>query len=715
LLADRQKRLDEAFKMFGLNTAEALGRISPELHKSIQGLQTLADELAYTSDSSEAKLMAMEQAVGSLIEKAKNSTDIAVLTANIERMAASGQLSAEAVKRLTTELQAQKEKIEQYTPGINSLSEAYKTLGIAAPDALKKTADETKAAYEKLVAHNAELEKQPQTLVQIAVASEGVKKAIGNVFTDGKEQAADYVQWLQIAIANLKTAQAEALKLKDGTAEGEAAYTAKMNELNASLQTAQGELKKTQDSMAGVGESAKQAAIPLATIQEAFLKYAETAIKANGGVADSALLTKAAQLGLKDSVIAIEQAAIQSSPAMQNLEAKYKAAGEAAKQESDAVKRSADAHVSAAKAALDNAKAKGDENEISRAAAVLSQAEADAAYALAKAKYAEAEAAAAYAAEVERALVLDGVKSEADQRAIADANAKADALRDEASAQAQAADEAQDAANAATESASKVVTATSNASGAVAGLSKSAGVAWQSMAAQAGASADLIRDYGDIMIGVFDSASERASKIFSSSSFRDPYAGIGGAMIAAASAAKALDDQIAKLKDTGTDSLTSLMAENLELKGDFAGAAQLREDALINEIEINIQLAKLEAQRYELEKGETSNVIAAFNEKVTILEKELSLTKENIALKKKAAKEAEDQRKADEAAAKAEQTRRANEPTKPATAQQAPAVDTKAIAEAIKVTPTVTVYLDSKQIAAQVQTAIKDNNRRGMN
>lgn len=111
-------------------------------------MQTLVAELDRTVDSPIAKMQALEKAVGTLIEKAKTSTDLEALAANIEAMGKKGEISADGLKRLQDQLRNQRVEIEKTIPGMQSLLEMYDKFGIVSQESLNKAAKEAKELYE---------------------------------------------------------------------------------------------------------------------------------------------------------------------------------------------------------------------------------------------------------------------------------------------------------------------------------------------------------------------------------------------------------------------------------------------------------------------------------------------------------------------------------------------------------------------------------------
>ncbi|TQV62517.1 MAG: tape measure protein, partial [Halothiobacillaceae bacterium] len=304
--------LAASFQRLGLTAETALGRISPAAGEAIASLDGIRSAVANTADSGAAKMQALEQAVGAALGKADTLAAVEALRGRIEAMGQAGELSAAGMQRLNDQMGDQARKIEQSIPGIQSMAEAYKQLGITAMSEMQKAADANLAAFEALKAGKA----------------------------------------------------------------------------------------------------------PLADLQAGFMAYAASAIRANSGVADSALLAQAGVLGLRDEVVRIEADAIQSSEAMHRVEASYKASADAAQRQAQAIQQSAAANVAATKAALEAAKARGDEVEIARAAIQLAQAEAQAARDVAAAKQIEADAAWMKVEAVKVELMQDGLLTEADMQVV---------------------------------------------------------------------------------------------------------------------------------------------------------------------------------------------------------------------------------------------------------------------------------------------------------
>jgi len=91
----------------------------------------------------------------------------------VKSLGAEGKLSGQ---QLADALEQAKRKADELIPGIQSVEEAYKTLGITSQAEMQKTADSAKAAYEQIKAGGASLTDQAaawKAYAEKAIAANG--------------------------------------------------------------------------------------------------------------------------------------------------------------------------------------------------------------------------------------------------------------------------------------------------------------------------------------------------------------------------------------------------------------------------------------------------------------------------------------------------------------------------------------------------------------
>ena len=90
---------------------------------------------------------ALSATFATLTERASNRAELDALVSRVEALGKAGELSGQQV---TAALEAIKAKTDQLTPGINSVAEAYKALGITSQAELAKAANAAREAFEVL-------------------------------------------------------------------------------------------------------------------------------------------------------------------------------------------------------------------------------------------------------------------------------------------------------------------------------------------------------------------------------------------------------------------------------------------------------------------------------------------------------------------------------------------------------------------------------------
>ena len=136
---------DAGLTGMGVNADAALGRVSGAVTRSIGDLDSLAKAARESGMGTEQAARAMEMAFAAAVPKANSLEGIAALEAKLKDLQASGLLGAAGVERMSAALRAQGAEIAAQIPGINSVAEALKQLGVkpqAELDALARSARE---------------------------------------------------------------------------------------------------------------------------------------------------------------------------------------------------------------------------------------------------------------------------------------------------------------------------------------------------------------------------------------------------------------------------------------------------------------------------------------------------------------------------------------------------------------------------------------------
>jgi len=159
--------LTESFKRLGMNADRELGRISPAAMAAIDSL----DAIRATIDSAAVDGEQRMQALGNAITQAIGSADtLAAAEAIRERIEAMGKSGELAGQQLEQAMIAVKGHIDELTPGINSVEEALKKLGITSQATLKQMAEDTRDAYLVIRDSTAATEEKRQAWIKMAEA-----------------------------------------------------------------------------------------------------------------------------------------------------------------------------------------------------------------------------------------------------------------------------------------------------------------------------------------------------------------------------------------------------------------------------------------------------------------------------------------------------------------------------------------------------------------
>ena len=525
--------LGESFKRLGVNAAQAMGRVSEGAQQAIDSVALVADGVKTAGLSAEDAARAIELAFESAVPKADSLQAVELLAQRLEAVAASGQLGADGLERMRAALERQRQVVEDQLPGIQSLEEAYRKLGVTSRSELQRMADEARQAWERI-----------------------------------------------------------------------------KGDVNASV-----EIKR-----------------------QAWQKMAEAVIAANNGVADAALKAEAAQLGLKIEVDASGKAVVKSAQdaaaaareqAKAQQEVMRAIQAKAALQQAELALQAAGVRLSMEqqRAMLEAARARGDEKAVMAAQNEMRRLEIELTRINAEAKRAEAEAAMAAAqARKNEALAAGeyyGAKQQEIDAAIKAAEAKAkeaEIAEHAAAAQQRAAAAAEGAGEKAAEGAEKAREAHEQAAQAIE-------FTWLSAATQVSRHADEAARHAEDMAGSM-------AKYFGAGMSWGMYIGAWNSYYGElrrlaedyAQTLERLDAQQQALEQRNSGAargVDELRMRLLELNGSEEEVAQARAQRERAEVERQIQLAQLEAERASV-RGDHA-AAQRFAEETALLREQLAL------------------------------------------------------------------------------------------
>lgn len=149
--------LSASFQKLGIVAETALGQISPAAEEAIGNLKIIQQTLSDSSLDGVTKMRALEVAIKGALANADTTTAVDALATEIKSLADSGKLSAEQLARLNQELEKQKQLTTESLPGIQSVEEGMKQLGLTSQAEMKKSAEEMKNVFAQLEAMKAPL------------------------------------------------------------------------------------------------------------------------------------------------------------------------------------------------------------------------------------------------------------------------------------------------------------------------------------------------------------------------------------------------------------------------------------------------------------------------------------------------------------------------------------------------------------------------------
>ena len=180
--AANEQILGASFERLGVNAAQALGRISSGAQEAINTVDLVADAAAAAGVKTEQAARAIEMAFTAAIPRADSLEAIAELEKQLKALGAAGKISAEGVQRTQAALDRQRATIEDQLPGIQSLGEALRQLGVKPQAELKALADAARQAFDKVkssgTATTREINQAWKAMAEAAIAAnDGVADA----------------------------------------------------------------------------------------------------------------------------------------------------------------------------------------------------------------------------------------------------------------------------------------------------------------------------------------------------------------------------------------------------------------------------------------------------------------------------------------------------------------------------------------------------------
>lgn len=272
--------LQAAVQRTGLDMAVISGGMGKAAQSAINDTEAIIKGLDKLKAQGVDTAQVLTASIGKGIATADSQAAIDAVRAQIEAMGKAGQLAKPAVDALLVSANekaiALKDALDKAAPGVNSLAEAMKNLGITSDQSLKNTAKIAKESYDALrdsgTASLRELQEGFKAYAEKAIAANG-----GVASAALKVEAA----MAKVSIQTDGTGKAIVTTMAQGAAAIKSVEDA-YHQLG--LKTPE-ELKKISEANAAAWDKVKgDSAASLETLKAAFNTYAQSAIAASGSV-----------------------------------------------------------------------------------------------------------------------------------------------------------------------------------------------------------------------------------------------------------------------------------------------------------------------------------------------------------------------------------------------------------------------------------------------
>ena len=169
--------LRQSFENLGGNADLAMGRISKGAKEAIGAVELVAHTAAASGLSIAQTATAVELAFAAAVPKADSLEAIDAIEKQLAAMGEAGKISADGIGRTKEALEKQRAVIEGQLPGIQSLAEALRQLGVKPQSELKAMADSAKAAFKVVstsgTATKREIDEAWRAMAQSAIEANG--------------------------------------------------------------------------------------------------------------------------------------------------------------------------------------------------------------------------------------------------------------------------------------------------------------------------------------------------------------------------------------------------------------------------------------------------------------------------------------------------------------------------------------------------------------
>ena len=349
-------------KSLGIDLGNSLKGLTQQFQDAEKALLALAADFDKLKAAGVDASKLLADGLTAMLAKAKNPVEVQELIKLWQQLGNEGKITGKA---LADGLDQAKAKLDELKPGIIDLAAASaKSLGIDLGNSLKGLTQQFQDAEKALLALAADFDK-------LKAAGVDASKLLADGLTAMLAKAKNPVEvqeliklWQQLGNEGKITGKA----LADGLDQAKA----KLDELKPGINSVAEAFKtfglQTREEATKLANNYREAfnviessgQATTAQLQQAFAKYAEAAIAANGGVSNSYLDAKAAALGMQIQVDEAGKVTVEAmgkaTASTQNLAAGFRSVGDAAVEASEKATAALERQVAAQEKAIEVAK-----------------------------------------------------------------------------------------------------------------------------------------------------------------------------------------------------------------------------------------------------------------------------------------------------------------------------------------------------------------------
>lgn len=172
-----QQVLAVSFDKLGVSAEAALGKVGDGTTDALEHLKTLMATMDGAGVTAKQQGVAIEMALAQAFGGAASLAGIDALQAQVKKLGESGKIGEDAMTRLAQAAEDARRKIEAQIPGLQSVEEAFKALGVVSDAALKQSAATARDAFRQIAesgkASAREIEAAFAAYAEKAVAANG--------------------------------------------------------------------------------------------------------------------------------------------------------------------------------------------------------------------------------------------------------------------------------------------------------------------------------------------------------------------------------------------------------------------------------------------------------------------------------------------------------------------------------------------------------------